>query len=130
MSDTTNDIDALLRYLDCGVWPETHAALTALIADRDGLKQENDALRSRCKVHQDEVLDRVFEMDALRKRVAELESPPPADRDRELRERLVESALRVARDTMMTESEAEKLGRQTVWIVNGALAAMRKGGGA
>jgi hypothetical protein len=45
----------------------------ALVAERDALKQENDALRSRCKAHQDEVLDQVFEMDALRKRVAELE---------------------------------------------------------
>jgi cell division protein FtsB len=65
MPDHTNDIDALLGYTQ-GIWPEKHAALTALVAERDALKQ----------------------------RVAELESNPPADRDRELRERLVESAMR------------------------------------
>jgi hypothetical protein len=127
MSGNTNYIEELLRYCDHADSRSWHATLTALIAERDGLKQENDALRSRCKAHRDEEADRVFEMVELRKRVEELESHPPADRDRELRERLVDSALRVAHDTMMTESEAEKLGRQAVWIVNGALAAMRKG---
>jgi SMC interacting uncharacterized protein involved in chromosome segregation len=99
MPDHTNDIAELLDNLDGGYWPEKHAALTALVAERDalrkrvkeleshnsvsvrlllaerdGLKQENDELRSRCKAAQDEVLDRVFEMDWLRKRVAELVS--------------------------------------------------------
>jgi hypothetical protein len=72
VSDTTNDIDALLGYLSLAadhsfttipsdVAAIYHAALTALVAERDG----------------------------LRKRVAELEAHPPADRDRDLRERLV-----------------------------------------
>jgi hypothetical protein len=73
VSDTSNDIDALLRYLSmfakrycrhvlpCDVAADYHAALTALVAERNALKQ----------------------------RVAELESHPPADRDRDLRERLV-----------------------------------------
>ena len=49
MSDPINDrhIEELLNNLDGGYWPEKHAALTALIAERD----------------------------ALRKRVAELENP-------------------------------------------------------
>ena len=133
MTDTTNDINALLRNLgyaaSIGHLPWRHAALTALVAERNALKQENDSLRSRCKAHQDEVLDRVFEMDALRKRVAELEAHPPADRDRELRERLLQSALQGAgcRLVVRKESDARELGRQAVWIVNGALAAMRKG---
>jgi hypothetical protein len=127
MSDTDNAIGNLLNMVRRYKFESYHSALVALIAERDGLKQENDALRSRCKAHRDEEADRVFEMVELRKRVEELESHPPADRERELRERLVDSALRVAHDTMMTESEAEKLGRQAVWIVNGALAAMRKG---
>jgi hypothetical protein len=127
MSDNYNAIGNLRNMVRRYKFESYHSALVALIAERDGLKQENDALRSRCKAHRDEEADRVFEMVELRKRVEELESHPPADRDRELRERLVDSALRVAHDTMMTESEAEKLGRQAVWIVNGALAAMRKG---
>jgi hypothetical protein len=44
MSDTTNDIDALLRDLffnaSCGHKPWRHAALTALIAERDGLREQ------------------------------------------------------------------------------------------
>ena len=48
MSDTTNDIDELLRYLDNDYWPGKHRALTALLAERNALRQENDSLRSRC----------------------------------------------------------------------------------
>lgn len=46
MTDPTNDIDALLRYLQIGHTPHWyddstrwHAALTALAAERDALKQ-------------------------------------------------------------------------------------------
>jgi hypothetical protein len=43
MTDTTNDIDALIRDLrqnaDCGYKTWRHAALTALVAERDGLKR-------------------------------------------------------------------------------------------
>ena len=81
-----------------------YAALTALIAERYRL--------GKCVVD----LER------------QLEAHPPADRDRELRERLIESALqRAGCATIVTQSEAELLGRQAVWIVNGALTAMRKG---
>ena len=114
MPDPTNDIDALLEYLTVavnqhwikiprGVAADYHAALTALVAERD----------------------------ALRERVAELEAKPPADRDRELRERMVDSALRgVGALSMLNEETAKFVGRQAVWMVDGALAAMRKGGGA
>lgn len=116
MTDPTNDtdIDALRGFLSLSarhsfntipsdVADRYHRALTALIAARDELKEENNALRSRCKEHKDEVMDRVFVMDALRKRVAEPEASesstvkailpgklivhPPAASD--LRERLV-----------------------------------------
>lgn len=82
-----------------------YAALTALVAERYRL--------GKCVVE-------------LERR---LESNPPADRDRDLRERLVESALQGSgcRLGIMKESDAEELGRQAAWIVNGALAAMRKG---
>ena len=178
MPDTTNDIDALLDYLGMISIPESrryHAALTALlnernelrdvlytqiqgrdalIAERDALREENNALASRCKVQQDEVLDRVFEMDAMRRRIAELEAAfkpadhaaliallaernslkqrvaeleahPPADRD--LRERLLESALRGVSLSGYDKRGSESLGRAAVWMVDAAIAAMRKG---
>ena len=129
MSDTTNDIDELLRYLDNDYWPGKHRALTALLAERNALRQENDSLRSRCKVHQDEVLDRVFEMDALRKRVAELESHPPADRDRELRERLICAALTglMAYSGQSSHRTCEDWADASVRQADATLAAMRKG---
>lgn len=88
-----------------------YAALTALVAERYRL--------GKCVVE-------------LERR---LESNPPADRD--LRERLVESALRGAgtgaarsvKSSMLTEDEAEALGRQAVWMAEGAFYEMRKGGG-
>ena len=109
--------------------------LTALVAERDGLKQENDSLRSRCKAHQDEVLDRVFEMDALRKRVAELEAHPPADRDRELRERLVfaiwPELLRICEKTDTTGANWDLVRinarAQALLEADAMIAAMRKG---
>jgi hypothetical protein len=127
MPDHDNDIEELFCLLDYVIGGKPHrAALTALVAERDALKQENDALRSRCKVHQDEVLDRVFEMDALRKRVAELEAHPPADRDRELRERLVCAALTgIIGDISSYEDAADAAVRHA----DATLAAMRKEGG-
>ena len=130
MTDTTNDINALLRNLgyaaSIGHLPWRHAALTALIAERDAIRQENDSLRSWCKAHQDEVLDLVFEMDALRKRIAELEAHPPADRDRELRERLVCAALTgLCADGSFDLDESAS--SAAVAIADRTLAAMRKG---
>ena len=84
MSDTTNDIDELLYYLDNGYWPEKHAALAAIVAERDGLKAQCDK-----RFDFETFANLVAERDGLKQRVAELEAHPPADRDRELRERLV-----------------------------------------
>ena len=81
MADITNDIDALLRALDpkgfggiihTADLKRHHASLTAFLKERNGLQEENNALRSRCKAHQDEEADRVFEILELRKRVEEL----------------------------------------------------------
>ena len=63
MTDPTKNIEALLDLLAAQSHIRFHSALTALVAERNALKQ----------------------------RVAELESQPPADRD--LRERLVCAAL-------------------------------------
>lgn len=135
--------------------------LSALLLERDALKAEcnkrfdsvtiKDLLAER-----DALLKRVAELqkvnrtavsimserDALKQRVAELESQeftlpsdPFRDPDRDLRKRLVESALRGAgtgaarsvKSSMLTEDEADALGRQAVWMADGAFAEMRKG---
>ena len=128
MSNPTNDIDALLRYLDGGASPWWADSVRALVADRDALKRERQMYWESCDALEKQTID-------LKARVAELEKSafyippkhPPADRDRELRERLVESALRGLNVSGLHRSEAELIGKLSVWIVNGALAAMRKG---
>ena len=47
MSQPTNDIDSLLRMLDQDGWEDYHAALTALIAERDEMKETIVLLQSR-----------------------------------------------------------------------------------
>jgi hypothetical protein len=122
VSDHDNDIDCLLYHLDNGYWPEKHAALTALVVERDGLREGNLSL--------------VAEGAALRKRVETLElqsgrwrdQHAPADRDRDLRERLVCAAL-----TGVCSLEGwvrpEDIANHVVGIANATLAAMRKQGG-
>ena len=134
MTDPTNDIEQLLRWLDAydKSIPQSqhrwHAALVALVADRDALKQENDAIRSQCKAAQDEVLDRVFEMKKLRERIWKLSAQQSADRDRDLRERLVCAALTgLCSDPSVDMDESGS--RAAVAIADRTLAAMRKGGG-
>ena len=97
MSDTTNDIEALLAYMETVPRPDLRANLTALVAERDALKQ----------------------------RVAELEALPPADRDRELRERLVCAAL--AGVCIQEWSSNEAMADFAVSAADATLAAMRKG---
>jgi hypothetical protein len=73
---------------------------------------------------------------ALAMRIERLESQgltlphdPLADRDRELRERFIESELRgAARDSHMLH-EASNMGARAVYMADSALAAMRKGDG-
>ena len=45
MSDTTNDIDALLAYLAAHSRFGFHTALTALVAERDALRKQLAAMR-------------------------------------------------------------------------------------
>jgi hypothetical protein len=109
MPDNTNDIDALLDYLAAVSIPEAgryYRTLTALVAERDALREQL----------------RLANIDQFN---TEAEAN---DRDRELRERLIESALQGAGcATISHQPAAELLGRQAVWVVDGALAAMRKG---
>ena len=118
MAEYDDDIDALIEFLATASQEpfyytathnaeKYHAALTALVAERDELRQRVAVLES-----QEFTLPR----------------DPFRDPDRDLRERLLESALQGlgCRLFIMEESDAEQLGRQAAWIVNGALAEMRK----
>ena len=128
MNASDNDIDALLgcNYIDALLFllsdphhSPHHAALTSLVAERDELKEMHAHLGQSYTML-------AKECDALKARVAELKAQPPADR--ELRERLVESALQGAGyATISHQPAAELLGRQAVWVVDGAIAEMRKG---
>ena len=129
MSDDTNDIDELLALFarmamstNGSLFKRRHNALTALVAERNGLRSAlagADIAKAALAIR----------IEKLESQGLTLPHDPPADRDRELRERLLESALQGAgcRLVVMKESDARELGRQAVWIVNGALAAMRKG---
>jgi hypothetical protein len=159
VSDTTNDIDALLRMLNQDGWEHHHAALTALVAEREEMKETIVLLRSRAESSEasndtafriiserDGLRKRVVELDALKQRIADLESDnralsynnatlrgllkshPSADRDRELRERLICTALEGAcsQDGWVSQ---EAIANHVVGIANATLAAMRKEGG-
>ena len=176
MPDPTNNIDALIDYLDAQCLPGYRIALTALVAERDELKEmhahlcqsytmlakECDALKQRVaelESHKsvsvrlllaerdglrakiaDAYRDRassksvpagvIAERNALKQRVAELESHSPADRDRELRERLDTTLAWMAHVTDMlirlphTDHARIELENRLDRAVN---AAMRKG---
>jgi hypothetical protein len=133
MTDPTNYIDGLLQELrDAQADGYTlagsqYAALSALVAERDALRMRVAELTGDLNVL---VADRSVSterLDAAKKRIAELESQPPADRDRELRERPIESALRGVNVSGLHRSEAELMRTASVWMVDAAIAAMRKG---
>ena len=137
MSEKTNDIDALLGMLNQAKWEHHHAALTALVAERDGLLRRNAAFAACdgqwAKAFTAVEADRnalVAERDALKQRVAELESHPPADRDSGLRERLDTTLAWMAHVTDMlirlphTDHARIELENRLGRAVN---AAMRKG---
>lgn len=98
-------IEELLHTLGGGYWGEKHAAIVALVAERNALREQL----------------RLANIDQFN---TEAEAN---DRDRDLRERLVESALRGANVSGLHRSEAELIGKASVWMVDAAIAAMRKG---
>jgi hypothetical protein len=124
MPEPNNDIDALLDLLAAQSRFGFHSALAALVAERDGLREGNLSL--------------VAEGAALRKRVETLElqsgrwrdQHPPADRDRELRERLVCAALTGFNSNPKFTENAHEFPMWAVCQADSVLAAMRKGGGA
>jgi hypothetical protein len=148
MADITNDIDALLGYLrmasahqyatllNGASAKKYHAALTALIAERNALRSELEGERQRFVKHLEDASRVVQTWPTWKQEVlGGTAVQPTPDRDRELRERLIESALRGAgtgaarsvKSSMLTEAEAEALGRQAVWMADGAFYETRKG---
>lgn len=115
MTDNAHHIDALLNHLGNGYWPEKHEALTALVAERDALRER--------------VLRREADINALADSNAilreRLEANPLADRDRELRERLVCAALTGVWIQGWTSRDA--MVEFAVGAADAAIAAMRKG---
>jgi hypothetical protein len=92
MTDPTNDIDSLLRMLNQDGWENYHAALTALVAERDGLRKrvplevsdtwarrlghkEQIINRLRCEheLKEKQNIDNGLAVVDLKRRVAELE---------------------------------------------------------
>ena len=101
-------------------------ALTALVAERDGLRAELSAAY-RDRASSKSVLASVIaERNALKQRVEELEANPPADRDRELRERLVCAALTGLTSNSDFTANASDLPRWAINQADAVLAAMRK----
>jgi hypothetical protein len=164
VSDDDNTIDALLAYMETVPRPDLRANLTALVAEREKLVEDNASqtykgnsvrywhdkacaykatIRSvweilgSAAVHPDgertitaALTALVAERDGLKQRVAELEAHPPADRDRELRERDDAMAKWMDQVTMMlfhsmthSHDAKQELGTRC----DAAIAAMRKG---
>jgi hypothetical protein len=104
VSEPINDIDGLLFLLSDPHHSRYSTALRMLVAERNALKE----------------------------RVAELEANPPADRDRELRERLVCAALVGLAAHPSDSHPMHNLRELAVYCATAAdltLAAMRKEGG-
>jgi hypothetical protein len=140
VSDHDDDIKGLLGYLSLAadhsfttipsnIAAHYYSALDALVAERDALKETIVLLQSRAESSEalnSTAVSIISERDALRKRVAELEAQPPADRDRELRERLVCAALTGA-CSLEGWVRLEDLANHAAGAANATLAAMRKG---
>ena len=141
MSDPTNDIDALLRFVNgepiVGTNDETEEifkgfarALTALVAERDALLAWRSEMSAR-HAHLGQSYTMLAEENAiLRER---LKSQPPADRDRELRERddtLTKWMDQVTAMLCHSMTHAHDTKQELVTRCDAAIAAMQKGGGA
>jgi hypothetical protein len=115
-----NDIDGLLFLLSDPHHSRYSAALRMLVAERNGLKEMHAHLGQSYTML-------TKECDALKQRVAELEAHPPADLDRDLRERLVCAALTGLNSNSDLIGNASDLGQWAIDQADQVLAAMRKG---
>jgi hypothetical protein len=109
MTDTTNDIDALLRMLNQDGWENYHAALTALIAERNALKQ------------------RVAELEADLRLMMMPFQPSTASMIAEAQLRMTCSALTGIYANPNISGTPKANGENAAAAANAALAAMRKG---
>lgn len=136
MNDPTNDneIDALLVLLHDGGWKDFHRALTALVAERDKAKSDFSAAwgeRSEFAKRIDEADGAIFavvaERNALRKRVAELESRPPASDLRERDEAMTRWMDQVTAMLCHSMTHSHDAKQELVTRCDKAIATMRKG---
>lgn len=105
-----------IRLAACGV--------VAISNTRETAKENREVSNEYKSSSFDQVCAAVDREMALRERIEELESHPPAS---DLRERLLESALRGVNVSGLHRSEAELIGKASVWMVDAAIDAMRKG---
>jgi hypothetical protein len=127
MTDTTNDINALLEYLDAPWRQANHKIALALVAERDALRMRVAELTGELNVLNVLVAARSVSRERIetaKQRVAELESQPTAERD--LRERLV-CALIVPAFELYSASRNVNPATYAVTVADAVLAAMRKG---
>jgi hypothetical protein len=109
MSDTTNDIDALLRYLDGGASPWWADSVRALVAERNALRQ---------RVEEQEADLRLMMMPFGRSTASMIA---------EAQLRLTCSALTGIYANPNISGTPEANGKNAAAAANAALAAMRKG---
>ena len=147
MPDPTNDIDALLCMLDpqagsrpqwkLDEWEATifgtacvryHAALSALVAERDKAKSDfSEAWRERTEFAQ-RIDEADAEIIALKQRVAELEAQPQPSSDlRERDEAMVAWMHEVTGMLCHSRTHSHDAKQELVTRCDAAVAAMRKG---
>jgi ferritin-like metal-binding protein YciE len=141
VSDTNNDIDALLYHLDSGYWPEKHAALTALVAERDGLRKRVAELEAQnpsdCEVLQAVMMNREAELRVTCSALAGIYSNPNGVGDPVRNGQIAAAAAKAALDALSQprawstcDPVRDLCGDRESDLDGEALAAMRKGGGA
>lgn len=111
MTDTTNDIDALLAYMETVPRPDLRANLTALVAERNALREQL----------------RLANIDQFN---TEAEAN---DRERELRERLICAALTGILAHEGLDREFDCVIEEAIWMASKAISKMqeeKEGGGA
>ena len=124
MTNPTNDIEALLAYMETVPRPDLRANLTALVAERDALKQRVAELEAQpsSELSFCERRDRAWAEELRPATPAAPVPQPPSD----LRERLVCAALTgVIAGNYGSEYESAAI--YAIRHANAALAAMRKG---
>lgn len=126
MPDTTNDIDALLRRVDphyefCGFIDAVdcaryHRALSALLAERDALAKDRDALR----------IELTNAKSFWRPLDERGNTKQRQESDRDLRERLMCAAMQSIAGMSLHGLRWDECGKAVYECADAAIAAMRK----